>query len=387
MVLAGAAGLVSVAIAAPARAQDAQEKPVELHAAYRVDIAGVAADGQAMRSFALDDLNIDVTADLEKLAGWTGATFYADVLNNLGDRPNDLAGTLQGVNNIEVARPRLRLYEAWIEQKLGKATTVRAGLYDLNSEFYASDSSGLLIAPAFGVGSEIAATGPNGPSIFPTTALAVRVDHRFGQAGFVRAAVLNATAGALGNHPGNTFDFDHGALLIGEGGIQKDGNKLALGAWAYTDRQDDIFAVDAAGDPVQREARGFYAIAEKAFGDPEGAQAVSLFARAGLSDGKTTPFKGGWQAGLLVSRLLPGRPDSQFSFGVNQAYLSEGYRDALRASGVDTTAAESAIELTYADKLTSFLTLQPDLQLIWHRGGDADARTVTVATLRATFEF
>lgn len=381
--LAGAAGLALGGVT-PA---DAQERAIEVEAEYRVDIAGVAADGSKLHGFGLDDLNVSATADLEKLAGWRGAVFYADLLNNLGERPNDLAGTLQGIDNIEVARPRLRVFEAWIEQKLGAATTIRAGLYDLNSEFYASEASGLLIAPAFGVGSEIAATGPNGPSIFPTTALAVRVDQRFGKAGFVRAAVLNATAGTLGEGHGAAFDFGHGVLLIGEGGIEADGGKLALGAWGYTRRQDDIAAVDALGNPLRRDARGVYAIVEKTLGDPEGARAVSLFARAGISDGRTTPFKGGWQAGLLVTRLVPGRPDSQISFGANQGYLSDGYRDTLRAGGVRTRPAESAVELTYSDKLTAFLTLQPDLQLIWDRGGDADARAVTVATLRATFAF
>lgn len=373
--------------AAPAVAQEDKEPALDLGATYRVDLSGVAADGRRMRSFGLDDLNVEANGDLERLVGWKGASFHIDVLNNLGDRPNDVAGTLQGIDNIEVASPKLRLFEIWIEQKLGTRTTLRAGLYDLNSEFYASEASGLLIAPAFGVGSEIAATGPNGPSIFPTTALAVRLEQRFGSAGFARFAVLNATAGALGDDRGSALDFGHGALLIGEAGLEKDGNKLAIGAWGYTQNQDDIVETDSAGDPLPHAARGAYVIAEKALGDPEGPLATSLFVRAGLSDGHTTPYKGGWQAGLLVSHVMPGRADSQFSFGVNQAYLGRDYRALLRADGMHTTAIENAIELTYSDKLTKFMTLQPDLQLIWNRGGDADAQRVTVATLRATLEF
>jgi len=264
---------------------------------------------------------------------------------------------------------------------------LRAALYDLNSEFYASEASGLLLAPAFGVGSEIAATGPNGPSIFPTTALAIRVEQRFGGAGFARVAVLNATAGALGDDRGSALDFHHGALLIGEAGLEKDGDKLALGAWGYTRRQDDIADTDDTGNPIRRKARGAYVIAEKALGDQDGPFATSLFARAGISDGRTTPYRGGWQAGLRAAHVVPGRDDSQLSIGVNQAYLSTGYRDLLRAGGARTAAAENAIELTYSDRLASFLTLQPDLQFIWNRGGDEDAPRVTVIALRATLEF
>lgn len=383
----GASTALALLFSTSAYAQDSEDPALDIGATYRADLAGVAADGRKMRSFGLDDLNIEANGDLERLVGWKGASFHVDVLNNLGDRPNDVAGTLQGVDNIEVASPKLRLYELWLEQKVGAATTLRAGLYDLNSEFYASDASGLLIAPAFGVGSEIAATGPNGPSIFPTTALAVRVEQRFGGAGFARVAVLNATAGALGDDRGSALDFHHGALLIGEAGVEKDGNKFAVGAWGYSQKQDDIVETDGAGDPIRRNARGAYVLAEKALGDQEGPFATSLFVRAGISDGKTTPYKGGWQAGVLATHVVPGRDDSQVSIGVNQAYLSKGYRDLLRGDGIHTAAAENAVEFTFSDKVTKFLTLQPDLQFIWNRGGDADARRVTVVILRATLEF
>jgi porin len=387
VILGGASMALALSFSTSAIAQEEQAPALEVSGAYRVDLSGVVADGRRMRGFGLDDLNIEANGDLDRLLGWRGARFHVDLLNNLGDRPNDVAGTLQGIDNIEVAAPKLRLFEMWAEQELGSRTTLRAGLYDLNSEFYSSDASGLLIAPAFGVGSEIAATGPNGPSIFPTTALAVRLEKRFGGAGVVRFAVLNATAGALGDKHGSALDLHHGALLIGEAGLERNGDKFVLGAWGYTQRQDDMAATAAAGAPLRRAARGAYAIVQKALGKQDGPFATSLFLRAGISDGKTTPYKGGWQAGLLAIRVLPGRDDSQFSVGVNQAYLSKGYRDVLRSDGVRAAAAENAVELTFSDKLLSFLTLQPDIQFIWNRGGDLDVGRVTVATLRATIEF
>jgi porin len=324
------AALLACALGAPAaHAQDG----VDLSAAYVMDVVAVGAEARPARIYWLDNLDLTADLELEKLAGWNGATAHVDVLVNMGGMPNDRAGTLQGVDNIEVASHRLRLFEAWIEQKLGERTTVRAGLYDLNSEFYSTDASGLLIAPAFGVGSEIAATGPNGPSIFPSTALAVRIDYKFGGDGFVRAAMLNATARTLGDPGGVNLTFDDGALLIAEGGVAGTGGKLAVGAWGYTRRQDDVFALDAAGAPLQRHARGAYVVAEKPLNDPEGRHPVAGFVRVGVSDGQTTPFKGGWQAGVLVTKLWQGRDDSQISFGVNQAWLSNGYRDVLRGEG------------------------------------------------------
>ncbi len=375
----------SVAIHAhPVRA----ESPLQIGVTETVDIVSVSSEDGGSDVFLLDNLDVVADLDLDALVGWRGGQAHVHVLNNLGGVPNDRAATLQGVNNIEVASQRLRLFEAWIEQRFGERTSVRLGLYDLNSEFYSNDAAGLLIAPAFGVGSEIAATGTNGPSIFPSTALAVRIDRQLdGRGSYARFAILNAAAGTLGDPQGVNVRFDSGALLIGEVGIANERGKLGVGGWGYTDRHDDIDATDAAGDPVRRTAWGVYAIGELQLRDREGVPGIAGFARVGVSDGQTTPFRGGWQAGLLLTRLVPGRAESQLSFGVNQAYLSDGYRRQLAAGGIASVAAETAFELTYSDRLAPWLSIQPDLQLVIDPAGERDRGPVLVAGLRTTFEF
>ncbi|MDV3457319.1 carbohydrate porin [Sphingomonas sp. HF-S4] len=368
-----------LAFAPQARAQDG----VEFGADYLMDVMAVAADDRPAKLYWLNNLDVTADLDLDMLAGWRGATMHVDVLANMGRTPNDRAGTLQGVDNVEVASHRLRLFEAWIEQKLGECTTLRTGLYDLNSEFYATDASGLLIGSAFGIGSEVAATGPNGPSVFPSTALTARLDHEFDGGGFVRAAVLNAAAGTLGEPRGLDVHFDNGALLIAESGFEGHGGKIAVGAWGYTQRQDDVRLVDATGEPIQRHAHGAYLVAERPFNYPEGRRAAAGFLRIGVSDGRTTPFRGGWQAGVLVSNLWAGRDDSQFSIGLNQGVLAENFRHVLRADGLRSAAAESAIEVTYSDRIGP-VTLQPDFQIALDAGGDADAETVFIAGLRVS---
>jgi len=370
-------------MAAPARAEEATAA-IDLGLSYIADGIAVQA-GNRSTAYYLDSLEISATADLGRLTNWRGATAYVHLLNNLGGMPNDVAGTLQGVDNIEVGSQRLRLYQAWIEQRIGGRTSVKAGLYDLNSEFYANDAAGLLVAPAFGVGSEIAATGPNGPSLYPSTALAVRIDQRVGGNGYLRAAILNASAGTLGDPQGVNLSFDDGALLVGEGGIEGEG-KLAVGIWGYTRRQDDVRDLDAAGDPLRRRARGAYIVAEQPLNDAEGVRAATLFVRAGVSDGRTTPFSGGWQAGLLVEHVLAVRPHGTFSIGANQAFLSAGYRRNLRDEGSETARAETAFEITYADRLAPWLTLQPDFQIVFDAGGNQGADPVYVAGFRVSVE-
>lgn len=375
-----------LAASGAARAEETEKKQVvELSAAYTSDIAATVSGGADHRARYLDALDLVADVDLDALAGWRGGMVHVDVLNTLGKVPNDSAGTLQGVNNIEVSSRRLRLFEAWIEQTLATGITLRAGLYDLNSEFYANDAAGLLIGPAFGIGTEFAATGPNGPSIYPSTALAVRLRVEIAGGGYAMGSIVNAHAGVPGDRGGIDWSFDDGMLVIAEAGYAGRG-KIGVGAWRYSRRQDDVRRVDIAGDPLRRTAQGAYLLAEYPLRDAEQPQAVSIFGRIGISDGNTGDFRGGWQAGILVGEVITGRKDSQFSLGVSQAALSRGFRLNQIDAGIRSGKSETQIEATYADRLMPFLTIQPDIQLILNPGADRAARNAVVTTMRFILE-
>lgn len=386
-----AAGMMAVDANSAAWAQEAPADAGSDEAAvwgitYKGDITSVVSGGTSESGRYLDNLEITGEVSLEKMFGWTGATLFGHLLSNSGAAPNDVAGTLQGIDNIEVSRPRAKLYQLWLEQEFadGRAS-VLGGLYDLNSEFYQTESAGLLLAPAFGIGSELAATGPNGPSIFPSTALALRARWDVTDGQRIQGAILNANAGVLGDPDGVDLSFDNGALLIGEW-VQSGDVQMRVGAWSYTDEQDDIRDIDSFGAPLLRRAHGVYASVEGqlvAFGD----STVSGFVRAGTSEGHTTPYAGGWQAGLLVSSVFASRPDSTFSIGVNQGLINSRQRANDRDLGGNPSNGESAVEITYADKIGEHLTLQPDLQFIHNPGADQSRDAVVVATLRATVEY
>lgn len=369
---------------AAAQAVGEAPSPWTFSAEYTADVSGVASGGVRREARYLDNLGVALEGDLEAAFNWRGARIHVSGLYNGGGEPNALAGTLQGVDNIEVADQGARLFEAFIEQDLGGSGSLLVGLYDLNSEFYATEASGLLLSPPFGIGSELASTGPNGPAIFPSSSLAARLRIGDAETLYAQAAVINADARTLGDRGGVATSLDHGLLGIvevGGGGPFR----YAVGAWRYDQLQDDIRALNPDGDPAQSRAHGAYVLAEgRVFGvaDPDGPQ-VDLFGRLGLSDGDTTDFEGGWQAGVLVSQAWPGRPDSQLSFGLHQGWLSEKARANLIDDGADPAEYEEGLELTYADRFGRF-TIQPDLQLIRYAGGLRDADDAVVATLRVT---
>lgn len=380
------AGLAAaLVITAPAHAQEAtgnSAPTLEVEAEYRVDAVMVARGaGHGLRH--VDYLSLAATVDLDAALGWQGARIHAQGLGSTGQAPNGLAGTLQGINNDEVESDRAKLFQAYLEQDLdASGSSLRLGFSDLNSEFYMTEASGLLLAPAFGIGSELSATGPNGPSIFPSTALGARLHLQSGGGGYVQAAVVDARAGVLGDRGGVPRLFSKGALLIAEAGLQS-GGKLAAGTWAYSDRQDDIAAVDPAGRPKRRRAFGGYVLAQRRLATA-GNTTLDAFVRAGLSDGHTTPFTGGWQAGLLISGVLSGRPDSQLSLGANQARLSRGYWLAEAATRQHVRRHETGLELTYSDRLAPWLTIQPDAQYVRSAVRAGGSRDALVFTLRLT---
>lgn len=356
---------------------------VVLSARLTSDVDGVVQGAAGTGVRVLTNLDVVADADLGALLSWRGARVKIHVLDNRGGDPNVLAGTLQGVDNIEVGRNRTKLYQAWIEQDLfsGRAALL-LGLTDLNADFYQNDSAGVLLAPAFGIGSELAATGPNGPSIFPSTALTTRLRVALGAGGYVKGAVVNAKSGVLGDPGGVDWRMRDGALLIGETGWTGHG-KVAVGYWVYTKRQQDIRLIGANGLPAKAKSHGAYLLIDQ----PVTASAapgpsVSLFMRIGLSDGATTPFRGGWQVGTLVNKVFASRPDSQLSIGINRGDLSRRYRANAADEELALSHGETGIEATYSDQVTPYLRLQPDFQYVVNPSGNPSARDAIVIGLR-----
>lgn len=381
---------LALAATSPASAEDSADaqptSTVEIAMVYTSDVAATLSGGTDKKARYLGNVDLTADVDLDRLLGWRGGRAFIYGLGNFGKRPNDSAGTLEGVNNIEVGKSAVRLFEAWVEQDLGSAS-LRAGLYDLNSEFYATDSAGLLIAPPFGIGSELAATGRNGPSIFPSSALAVRLHANVsGGKGYVQAAAFNARAQTWGDRGGIDTSFDDGVLLIGEAGHEIGPARVSLGAWTYTKRQEDGFATDAAGDPLMRIAWGVYGMMEARVSGSEDGPLLDAFLRGGASDGRTSDFSWAAHTGLLYGPVWPGRDDSTLSIGLRYARTSAPFRDAMRAAGETPSRHEYGLELTYADRIAPFLLLQPDVQIVGNPGGVAGAPAALITTLRITIE-
>lgn len=345
---------------------------------YTVDVMGNPAGGGVKRGVTLlDNINVIVTLDGEKLLGARGTTAKLFLHRNDWGAPNqDLVGSAQGLDNIEIGDEDHLLYEAWIQQRFGDRLSVRAGLYDLNSEFYATATSGVFIHPSYGIGVDLSQTGNKGPSIFPLTAVAARAKLQVTETLYVQAAVLDAMPGEL--------RFDEGLLLVAEAGATPtDRSKLALGGWSYT---HEFATMMDAGSGV---SRGGYALAEHRVFTEHGSedQGASVFARAGIATGDVNQFDYAWTAGVVYTGLVPGRDAGNLGLAVARAHNGAPYRAAAMMTGQELAPAETQLELTYQDAVTPWLSAQVDGQLVVKPGTDPGVASAVVVGTRISGRF
>ncbi|ALH79580.1 carbohydrate porin [Sphingopyxis macrogoltabida] len=357
---------------------DEDQGPVLLQLTYTGEVMGNVSGGVRKGARYLDNLDIVFEADLEKLAGWTGAQLHLYGLYNNGRSISAFAGDTQAISNIETGVSAFRLYEAWIDQKIGERISVKAGLYDLNSEFDSLDAAGLFVSSPHGIGTDFAQSGRNGPSIFPSTSLAARFQVEPAEGWAVRAAVLDGVPGDP-DHPRQTaikLGNGDGALLVGEVQAPLKGGKLLLGHWQYTAAFEPNDGGAAATGNSGTYLRGEMPIVV------QGERRADLFARVGTAKGRFNMFDAFASGGIKFAGWIPGREEDEFGLAVAAAFTSDSYRAAAGAS-----ASEIAIEATYRAPLTSWLTLQPSLHYIRRPSADPTIPDALVIGLRAETSF
>jgi porin len=253
-----------IAACSAAHAQDVDDRSFELVALYTSEVWR-GTDDEGARY--LDNLDLVARLDAGRSLGIPGLELFVyGIYNNGHALEGALADTVQGVSSIEAPRA-WRWYEAWAQWSAGDAFSLRAGLYDLNSEFDSIEAAGTFINPSHGIGPDLAQTGLNGPSIFPVTGLALRARADIGQwTGMF--AVLEAVPGDI-DHPEHTtvrWNADEGFLYVAELNHRFESNvRTGFGAWAYGEAFDDLVRTNSDGVPVRQANNwGSYLFVESA---------------------------------------------------------------------------------------------------------------------------
>jgi porin len=367
---------------------------------YRADVMATVSGGLDRGTTALGNLDAKFDFDLDRLLGWEGVAVGVHGIASHGGKPNaNHVGSSQGVDNIEVDTNTAKLFQAWIQKSWdGDRASLLLGLYDLNSEFYVSHSTGIFLHPSPGIGSELAQTGLNGPSVFPTSSVALRALYRPTSEIYLQAAVLDGVPGDPDDPRGTHIQFNDGdgSLRVVEAGYVPDRSaeygqsgmpptdKYAVGAWGYTARFADLVDVDATGNPLMRKGNsGFYVLAERTLyrNRQDAGSHVDGFIRYGRANPDFNQLADYFQTGLVFTGMIPGR-DDQFAVSFSTARTGDKYRLAATNAGQQATRHESVWEATYRAQLMPWLIVQPNVQHVINPGTDARIKNATVLGVR-----
>lgn len=343
-------------------------------------------------------LNLPLTVDLEKLAGWPAATFHANAFWIAGDSLSEkCVGDIASVSNI-AADPALRLQELWLQQDFWRQTvSLKAGLIAADNEFFGADAATLFMNGAFGAFPLIAANLPN-PPVYPMAAPAVSLRLQLGPSVYFQTAVFGGDSGTQNGNPSGT-DFplaaDDGALIFSELGLapspEAHANNLncvlKAGAFVHTKRVPTWDSQAAGATGGGQINAGVYAVAEQGFFRSD-EKKITAFIRGGYAPADRNIVDWYVDAGCNFAGLVPGRPHDVAGLALARSSFSRDYsRYEQTMNGQSVTDAELIAEATYRAQLTPWWTLQPDFQYVVTPGGVSDCRDAVVFGLRTTVVF
>ena len=374
------------------------EKGFDVSVLYKSDNFSNVSGGLAQDGAYIHNIDAVFSLDAEKLAGWTGGSALIHFISNNGGRLNACVGDAQMVSNIEA--PKLtKLYQLWVQQNFSVGSlSILAGLYDLNSEFYVTTTSGLFLNGSHGIGKDLSQAGQNGPSVFPNTALATRIKVEPMPNLYAQAVVLDGVPGDPDDPFATSFHIDsrEGALLVAEVGYSKEGSesdashgKLALGVWRYTSSFSELLPNDA-GEGVESSGNsGIYLLAETKVlcEGPSSSRGLALFARAGTANSGINKFNYHVGFGAVYTGLFPGREEDMLGLAVAHAHCGAEFKKLVLDAGSIVRNGELTVEITYRAQLTPWLAIQPNIQQIIQPGADAAIRDATVIGTRIEIKF
>lgn len=368
--------------------------------------------------------------DFEKLAGWQGLTFFANMFqtHGTGGVGRVLTGSLNTISNIE-ALPSTRLSEVWLEQKFWNGQFgVRAGQLTADGEFFNSQYFTQFLSSDWPT---IAKQNlPSGGPAYPFSTPGVRIKFDPTPETSMLLAVFNGDpagpgpgAAELRNRHGLNFRVKDSPFVIGEWQYRynqaPDSTALAggirIGAWYHFGRFDDLrfdntglSLADPLSSGIARQFRGnqsVYAVFDQQLYRPPGGDAnsgIAAFTRISAATSNRSINDFYLEGGIIANGMVPGRPLDSMGAVFLYSHMSnrarELDRDQMRIlqQPFPLRDYELSVELMYSWVVVPGWTLQPNFQYIAHPGGsipdpasptNARIKDAKVFTLRSVIRY
>jgi porin len=336
--------------------------------------------------------------DLAKLAGWDGATLFANAyqIHGRGPTPN-LVGNLQTISSIEATRS-VKLYDLWVEQSLwDQRLNIRVGQQGASDELMLAEFASVFLNSSFGYPSlnafALPASGPNYPLATPMVRVRLKASDHVTLVG----AVFNGDPAPPGagdpqgrDASGTAFRLNDHALsflelwyITGEDALK---GTYKLGGWYesghFADLQRDATGRSLAdpqstGAALEHRANyAVYAVANQMVwhsgdGKDRGIGVFGLVIGAPGDRNLSDLFVMG---GATWTGPFPGRDSDIAGLGLAYAHVSGAEQALGRAQqlfgggGTGFRGEETVLEATYQYQVAPWWTLQPDLQYVINPG-------------------
>jgi porin len=355
------------------------------------NFAGGVKRGATMQGVTTGALQMDTG----KVFGLQGGTVRISALQIHGQSlsPHDL-DDLQTANGNE-AEDTTRLWEVWYDQSFDHTRAdIKLGQQSIDNEFIVSQYSGLFVNTMAGwpliPSDDLYGGGP----AYPLAALGARLQFKPADNATILAGVFddNPGGGAFDDdaqqldQAGTAFNLNTGALFIAEfqyatnepatgqtvtGGLP---GTYKIGFWYDTGAfPDQRFGTDGLslaspvsdGAPVPHKGDySLYAVADQTVwqsaADTSGN--LNIFGRIMGAPDAQNLIAFSFNGGMTLAAPLTGRENDQAGIDIGLAKVSSRAAGLDRDAGAAPRGTEALIELTYQAQMTSWLSLQPDIQ-------------------------
>ncbi|RYD49461.1 MAG: carbohydrate porin [Verrucomicrobiaceae bacterium] len=383
-----------------------EEKGFTLTGSYEGNVAGNLSGGYGRGWAYADNWDLAFHFDLEKLAGWRGASFLINGVDRNGaNLSGNEVGNFYTIQQV-FGGNTFFLYGLSLEQKFwDDKASLKVGRFAMNEIFASTPVYWLYMNNGFdGSPKSLFSTGAF--TAYPGTSWAARLELKPTDEfryllGIFQVSDRTYTPSKHGmnmdirGEDGVTVvsqwqwnpEFFKQPLSSGAKGTEMKGlpGHYWLGAyvsdwdfakWNGSGSRTVDYGIYLHGDQM---------VWQESPGSDEGLSLWAAWVYQPNEDVQTLP----WQVsgGAFYKGLLPNRPDDRLIFGAIHGWFSDDYARSVSATGGGSPLSESILELGYRIELTEFAYAMPEFQYIVRPGGTGDLEDAFVWGLRVGVTF
>jgi len=366
-----------------------KEQGLEFFAYYNAIVSGNPVGGAKHDAAYADDFYFGLKLDLEKAAGWTGASFMLSGVNRDGESISPSIGSQYDVMQL-VGGQNIFLYQVTFEQKFfSDKFSFKLGRLSAGDDFATSSLYGYYLNNAID-GNIRAALFDTRFSAYPFPVWGGRIKVQATEEIYVMSGAYQVSD-EMFMPSRNGLDFgirsDDGFLWLNQIGWKPEFNKPELSGSESLSGKEPIglkghyFAgawwsswhYPQFGNPeTQDDSFGFYLHADQMLYQekPGSAQGLTVFTTLTYAPQDSiaiVPLQS--STGLLYRGAIPGRDEDMTIFGFTVGKFSRDYARTVEAAGAGDPHEEMVLEWGYRIQFTPWAYFQPDLQYVIDPGG------------------